>query len=99
MGQIRPSSGSQPTVAMPSVAEADHAEFAETAATLAPQIERFFYTRERSGGPNFPSTVPTPRGAPARMCPPLSQRWRGAWCGFRCSLRRSAAFNRPGQRR
>jgi hypothetical protein len=52
---------------MPSVAEADHAEFAETAATLAPQIERFFYTRERSGGPNFPSTVPPPEGRP-RAC-------------------------------
>jgi hypothetical protein len=69
MGQIRPSSGSQPTVAMPSVAEADHAEFAETAATLAPQIERFFYTRERSGGPNFPSTVPPPEGRPRAHVP------------------------------
>lgn len=31
--------GSQPTVAMPSVAEAEPAEFAATAATLGPEIE------------------------------------------------------------
>ena|SRR5258708_26344285 len=42
--------GSQPTVAMPSVAEAEPAEFAETAAMVAPEIERFFWWGKRSGG-------------------------------------------------
>jgi hypothetical protein len=46
--------GSQPTVGMPSVAEAEPAEFAETAATLAPQIERFFWWGERGGGHAHP---------------------------------------------
>jgi hypothetical protein len=45
-GQIRPSSGAQPTVVMPSVAEVDLAEFAETAASLSPQIARFFWWGE-----------------------------------------------------
>src|SRR5258708_12507872 len=53
--------GSQPTVAMRSVAEAESAEFAETAATLAPQIGRFFWWGEWGGGPRilaFPSHLP-----------------------------------------
>ena len=67
--------GSQPTVAMPSVAEAEPAEFAETAATLALQIERFFWGGSGVGGTRIracgPIGLPVAR---ARMYPPLSQR-------------------------
>ena len=62
--------GSQPTVAMPSVAEAEPAEFAETAATLALQIERFFWGGERGGGPPKLDLVSHQSAGHPRVCPP-----------------------------
>ena len=50
--------GSQPTVAMPSVAEAEPAEFAETAAMVAPEIERFFGGGSGVGGPEISPCCP-----------------------------------------
>jgi len=61
--------GSQPTVAMPSVAEAEPAEFAETAAMVAPEIERFFWWGKRSGGArNFALLSHRPERPLARAC-------------------------------